>query len=146
MNIVRDWLKALAPLVASNLQHDELRAKITAYVPLLEEEFTPAAFTRASLAEVALQCTFFPAYAELCEKLRAWAEKQPKSLQQLAIAGPSNGLDELDNYWLAYWQTRLAENFGPARKGALPSTREHVAGLVRQQSPRAWAAIAGIDP
>ena len=53
-----------------------------------------------------------------------------------------DGLDEMDILWLRYWETRQAENFGPLRKNSPPSSRKHVAGLVRQQSPRAWAVIS----
>jgi hypothetical protein len=70
--IIRDWLKALATLCASNLEPDDLRGKLRAYVPMLSQEFPQEAFGPAALAHVARSCTFFPSFAELCAALAPW--------------------------------------------------------------------------
>jgi hypothetical protein len=46
--------------------------KLSAFVPLLLENFPRAAFTQASLHYVGSQCKFFPSYAEVITHLRAW--------------------------------------------------------------------------
>lgn len=84
--VVRDWLKALGALVAGSIDRKEAEQRLGAYVPLLADEFSTGAFCRASLAAVARECKFFPAYAEVVQHLSAWwREHRPASA---AITGP----------------------------------------------------------
>lgn len=69
---IRDWLKALGTLSSGTMTAQEANARINAMTPLLANEFTPAAFTPASLAVVARACKFFPTYGELCDVLGPW--------------------------------------------------------------------------
>lgn len=69
---IRDWLKALAALVAASMSGEEISARIGALTPHLAAEFPPPAFCRASLTAVARQCRFFPNFAECCEALAPW--------------------------------------------------------------------------
>jgi hypothetical protein len=79
--IIRDWLKALATLCASNLEKDDLQGKLRAYTPMLSQEFPQEAFSPAALAHVARACTFFPSFAELCAALAPWwKEHRPQPI------------------------------------------------------------------
>jgi hypothetical protein len=79
--IIRDWLKALATLCASNLEPDDLRGKLRAYVPMLSQEFPQEAFSPAALAHVARAGAFFPSFAELCNALAPWwKEHRPQPI------------------------------------------------------------------
>jgi hypothetical protein len=72
-DIVREWTIALGVLTSSGrMTADDAELKLKAYVPLLVENFPPAAFTQASLHHVAAKCKWFPSYAEVITHLRAW--------------------------------------------------------------------------
>ena len=86
--IIRDWLKALAALVAASMSGEEISARIGALTPHLAAEFPRDAFCRASLTAVARQCRFFPNFAELCEALTAWVKQHRESRRLLALPSP----------------------------------------------------------
>jgi hypothetical protein len=70
---VREWTIALGVLTGGgNVTAADAELKLKAYVPLLLDNFPPAAFTQASLHHVAAQCKWFPSYAEVVTHLRAW--------------------------------------------------------------------------
>ena len=69
---VRQWVVALGVLTAGNMTRVEAEMKLRAYVPLLQDEFPPAAFCQDSLAAVARECQWFPSYAEVARHLSAW--------------------------------------------------------------------------
>ena len=85
---IRDWLKALGSLAACALTAKEFDARISAYVPLLATDFPRSAFGPASLAAIARQCKFFPAYAELCDLLSAWWREHRPPPRDPALEGP----------------------------------------------------------
>jgi hypothetical protein len=86
VGIVREWTIALGVLTAGNMTRVEAEMKLRAYVPLLLENFPPAAFTQDSLHFVASQCKWFPSYAEVIEHLRTWwHDNRPRPV---AIAPP----------------------------------------------------------
>lgn len=67
------WLLSLSTLVAGRLSVEEIRLRISAYLPLLAEEFpnVEGYFTNQSLRHVARNSKWFPSYAELCDLLAA---------------------------------------------------------------------------
>lgn len=69
---IRDWLKALAALIAPSMSGEEITARISALTPHLAAEYPPDAFCRASLTHTARLCRFFPNFAECCEALSPW--------------------------------------------------------------------------
>ena len=69
---IRDWMKALAVLIAPSMSSDEIRARIDALVPHLAAEYPPHVFCPEALTHTAKLCKFFPNFAELCEHLSAW--------------------------------------------------------------------------
>lgn len=69
---IRQWLLALFALSANNMPRAEIEARLDAYVPVLTREFPSGAYTEDSLAYVARQCTFAPAYGEVSRNLAAW--------------------------------------------------------------------------
>lgn len=69
---VRDWVEALGVLTCDNMTPTEAAMKTLAYVPMLQDDFPPEAFTQESLSHVARQCKYFPAYAEIYNHLREW--------------------------------------------------------------------------
>ena len=75
---VRNWVEALGVLTCDNMTPTEAEMKTLAYVPMLQDDFPPDAFTQDSLSAVARQCKFFPSYAEVYNHLRAWwRERRP---------------------------------------------------------------------
>jgi hypothetical protein len=86
---VRDWLKALGSLTAGSLPAAEADRKLGAYAPLLAADYPATAFCPGSLAAVARQCRFFPAYAELCEHLDAWSrDNRPPQIEAPPTTDP----------------------------------------------------------
>jgi hypothetical protein len=83
---IRDWLKALGSLTAFSGSASEFSAKISAYTPLLQGDFSQAAFSPGSLAAIARKCEFFPTYAKLSEHLASWwrDHRPPPSAHLLA--------------------------------------------------------------
>lgn len=69
---VGHFLAKLGRLCAGNIALEDAMLKAEAYAPLLAAEFQAEVFTPESLAAVASQCKFFPAYGELCDYLRSW--------------------------------------------------------------------------
>lgn len=86
---VRNWLKAIGALAASNVDRREAEERVAAYVPLLVAEFPAGAFTAESLAAVAKRCRFFPAYADLVEYLAEWWSEHRMPLVALPAPDPS---------------------------------------------------------
>ena len=83
-NPIRDWLLAVFALSANNMTREEIEARLATYVPMLEHEFPPAAYSRDSLAFVARQCKFAPSFAEVCEHLGEWWRENRPRPEQLA--------------------------------------------------------------
>ena len=75
---ISGWLMALSTLVAGKLNLDEIRLRLSSYVPLLAEEFPNTRyFTSQSLRSVARHSKWFPSYGELCDLLSAsWKESR----------------------------------------------------------------------
>lgn len=69
---VRNWVEALGVLCSDNMTPTEAEMKVQAYVPVLQDDFPPAAFCQDSLAHVARGCKFFPAYSDVHTHLSAW--------------------------------------------------------------------------
>lgn len=69
---VRNWVEALGVLCCDNMTPVEAEMKTLAYVPMLQADFPPDAFTRDSLSAVARQCKYFPAYGDVYTHLSAW--------------------------------------------------------------------------
>ena len=109
---------------------------LAAYLPMLAN-IPDGAFTLQSLEAVARDVHRTPSYAELRAAIVAWWElhKPP----QPALAGPGAKLNPMDWAWVRYWKSRDAEGF--CAYGNSPGGRQHVAGLIRQHSPAAWAKI-----
>lgn len=63
--VIRDWLKVLGSLTASNASSAEANGKLSAYVPWLAADYDPQFFTPRSLKWAAERFKFFPSYAEL---------------------------------------------------------------------------------
>ena len=139
-DVARDWLKALGALTAGTMSAAEARAKIGAYQVFMDQ--WPAwALTPKSLEYVARQCKFFPAYAELCEHLGAWCKDNRPA--QLAIGEDKPpGWEKTDEFWLRYYRDGLKHVRPSFVPGGL-SYADHMASLVRRQSPRA-AAVLGL--
>lgn len=73
LRIIAAWLAKLADLTVTS--RDDRRAmgdKLALYATMLDAEFPVGAFTQRSLAAVALECRFWPAYGELAKPLTAW--------------------------------------------------------------------------
>ena len=145
IDIVRDWLKALGALVAASMSAEEAHSRLSAFVPLLVDEFSERYFSPDSLRFVAKQCKFFPTYGELVDHLNAWS-RQVKP-QHVALQNDSD-LPEKDQGWLAYWHRRKAEGFAPLRneKGALArpeirNWRRHTETLIQHYAPNAWQIL-----
>jgi hypothetical protein len=144
---IGSWLSDLATLTAGSAPVADAKVKIAALAGMLTTEFPPDAFTRDSLQHVARACTFFPSYAELTRALSGWW-REHKSDVQAKIGTETSEMPLKMRFWIKYWERRKAENFAPLRDktGALIRTditdwRAHCAGLVRSQSPEAWAYI-----
>lgn len=80
---VREWTIALGILTAGNMTRADAEMKLRAYVPLLQDNFPPAAFTQDSLHHVARQCKWFPSYAEVVEHLGSWWKEHRPPLRAL---------------------------------------------------------------
>ena len=75
---VRQWVEALGVLCCDTMTPTEAEMKVIAYVPMLQADFPPEAFTQDSLSAVARQCKFFPAYGDVYTHLSAWwRERRP---------------------------------------------------------------------
>lgn len=136
------WLDTLADLTRSG--EDRITPdKLAIYAAMLARDgLPPEAFGMNSLHAVSDGMTFFPAYAELRRTLLAWW-RDNKPLAPALDGPPGMRLSTEDRQWLAFWRRRLAENFG-ATATHPASNREHVASLIQQHAPDAWAAIIGI--
>jgi len=74
--VVREWLISLGILTAVSMTRLEAELRLSAYLPLLMDEFPDAAFTKQSLQHVARQCDKgLPTYPELAKYLSAWWRK-----------------------------------------------------------------------
>jgi hypothetical protein len=71
-DVRHQWVTALGVLTSGNMTRAEAEMKLRAYVPLLQDEFPPAAFCQDSLSAVARQCQWFPSYAEVARHLSEW--------------------------------------------------------------------------
>lgn len=145
IDIVRDWLKALGALVAVALSAEEADSRLSAFVPLLADEFSERYFTPNSLRFVARACKFFPTYGELVDHLNAWS-RQAKS-PHAALRNDSNLAPE-EQGWLAYWRRRQAEGFAPLREAdgrlSRPEIRDwrlHTETLIQHYAPNAWHVV-----
>ena len=134
----RVWAAGVAKLV---YPADPARAtaKIVYYLPHLTdlptEAFNPHSAEAVAMAERKMA---LPSFDEIARPLRAWWRDH--KLPPPVIRGPGAPLLPLDWAWVAYWQKRRGENF--AAFGESLGGKRHVASLIRQQSPAAWAHIA----
>ena len=87
---VHGWLAALSTLVAGRMSVEEIRLRLSSYVPLLAEEFPDERyFTSRSLRHVARHSKWFPSYGELCDLLTAaWKDSIPPTPAITTIARP----------------------------------------------------------
>lgn len=84
---MRQWLLDLAPLVAAAISLEDARARLEAYVGLLD--YPAGCFTQASLRKAGRRFRFFPAFAELAEFLDAHLlELREKRRRLELIAAP----------------------------------------------------------
>jgi hypothetical protein len=80
IRVVREWCQSLGVLTAISISREEAEMKLSAYVPMLMQDFPDAAFTTESLRVVARQCVEgFPPYPVLAERLSSWwRENRPR--------------------------------------------------------------------
>lgn len=136
------WLAMLAKLAAPS-HPTEAAAALAAMLPLLGD-LPDAAFTAGSLDHVARHATHgCPNYATVRAALSAWwSEHRPPAIANTA----TDGLSAMDRVWLAHWRKLRANGFQPevdfaVEAGKPRDYRAHTASLIRQRSPKAWAAI-----
>lgn len=92
---VRDWLTSLGALVAANITVADARARLTAYVGMLE--YPSACYTKASLRKAARRFKFFPTYGELTDFLDAQlAEIRTKRQRLQAIINAAAGQRQIE--------------------------------------------------
>lgn len=150
--IVDKWLRSLGVLCAGTMTADEARTRCAAYSGMIAAEFPVAAFTLKSLEAVARECRFFPSYGELVDHLgKFWRDHKPPVLA-LASSSQRESFTASDASWLATWQRHRAEGFVNVidclrYPNVTPDTpenhrRAHIASMIRQFSPAAWARIA----
>jgi hypothetical protein len=136
-HIKKKWMGLLAKLVSPAFPTDAADA-LLAMLPFLDD-IPPEAFTRRSMEAVvaAKRRQAIPSLDELRVPLLAWWQDHQRHIPRLAGPGPS--LSTMDWAWMRYWQAREQEGFCAYGNG--PGGRRHVASLIRQQSPAAWAQI-----
>lgn len=106
------WLSDLANLTAGTAPLADAKLKIGSSASLLADEFpNPATFCRDSLAFVARQQTFFPAFADLRRLIEQWwSENRPRTP---ALLGPdglgSSGLSPQDKALVRTWYNNLSD-------------------------------------
>lgn len=133
----RLWAATVAKLV---YPADPARAtaKIVDYLPHLAdvstEAFNPHSAEAVAMAERKMA---LPSFDEIARPLRAWWREH--RLPPPSVRGPDAPLTPMDWAWVNYWKKRASEDFRPY--GESPGGKRHVAGLIRQQSPQAWAHI-----
>jgi len=138
LSIREKWLLMLAKL-CSPAYPDQASEALSAFLPFLTD-LPDEAFTRRSLETVvaAKRRQPVPALDELRIPLLTWWRDNHAHAPRIGSARPS--LTPADYSWVRYWQTRMREGF--VAYGESPGGKRHVASLIRQQSPAAWAHIA----
>jgi hypothetical protein len=116
---VREWTIALGILTAGNMSRADAEMKLRAYVPLLQDNFPPAAFTQDSLHHVARQCKWFPSYAEVVEHLGGWWKEHRPPFPALPAPEPPPPRPEPTPEEIAYVQARVAEITAALRVSAI---------------------------
>lgn len=153
LKIIAAWLATLADLCATG--GDTLtKNKLAALSLALAEEWPSGAFTSASARHCAMGSDFFPGFDSLTKRIGEWwRDHKP---QHAMLTGPSTGsrLTPEDQRWVDFWHARRPEvaaaDYEIRREGRwfdesqLPLAR--LASLIRTNSPRAWAEIAGAAP
>jgi|SRR5215469_442394 len=109
VNEVRNWVEALGVLTCDNMTPTEAEMKVLAYVPMLQADFGPEAFTQDSLSHVARACKFFPAYSEVYTHLREWWRERHPPLQQIAAPPPPEPRPPPTEAEIAYVHERVQE-------------------------------------
>jgi hypothetical protein len=144
---IRDWLKALAVLCASNLGKAELLGKLNAYAPMLAQEFGEGAFCATSLATVGRQFKFFPSYAELTEALSPWwkehrpplvaiASDQPGTIKQREIER------QVRDSWTNISEAQVRAKIRTIRDGWMPGLYgAFLASCLRKHAPHHLALL-----
>ena len=117
---VREWTIALGVLTAGNMTRAEAEMKLRAYVPLLQDNFPPGAFTPESLHHVASQCKFFPAYAEVIDHLRDWWRANRPALPALPPPPPIRQRGEPTPEEIEHATRVVAETIAALRASAQP--------------------------
>ncbi len=155
-DVAKKWLASLGTLCAGAMPLDEAQTRVVAYATILCGQFAPHHFSQQSLERAAREFKFFPSFAELSELLSKWGRDNPPPAHS-AIAGPVDQTfrdwSPADRSWLAYWFDQKAAGFPPGKSpvarqpgivsdNAVDHRRAHVASLVRNKSPKAWAHIS----
>ena len=117
---VREWTIALGVLTAGNMTRAEAEMKLRAYVPLLQDNFPPGAFTPELLHHVASQCKFFPAYAEVIDHLRDWWRANRPQLPALPPPPPIRQRGEPTPEEIEHVTRVVAETIAALRASAQP--------------------------
>jgi hypothetical protein len=160
LHIIASWLANLAELTRHGDDGKLTEDKLAIYSTLLGKDFPSTAFTVASLHHAAQGCEWWPSYDAVRRRISEWwREHRPCSALALSAPYATTGADltGIDRLWLDCWYRRTQEiatgkpasGNGPegrdayAGHGTSAAARRNLASLIRQQSPRAWAVIAG---
>jgi len=135
---IRDWLIDLGVLCAPRPGAEPAAKVVSAYIPLLRD-LPAGAWTQQSREAVARQSVFFPAYAELRERLESWWDANKPRVALLPGHVAMAPLSDAGKRWAAFWVTRAGE-------GGSDDARANVLDLIRGNDPDAYAWVLGNDP
>ena len=146
---IRRWLIAIGKLNVAKTDRADAIDFVDTATPMLAARFSDEMFTVASLEFVTAECRYLPTYGEIVALLRDWRRQLPEPEPAGPAISDNVSLGPKDRFWFAYWQRREAEGFAPTRaqdgrllRPDITDWREHVASLVRQNAPDAWAFIS----
>ena len=132
----RKWVQDLAEVTVRSDGKRATKAQVETYVQQLVLDLPIGAFTLRSLADV--RFSTWPPITALRDRLSAWwAANQSQHRAADPVHGGTDAYSRLsatDRLWVDYWRLRSGE-------GLTDEQREHVASLVRTQSPDAWQHV-----
>lgn len=121
VKVVREWCVSLGVLTAISISRQEAEMKLAAYLPMLMQDFSDAAFTKESLHDVARQCVKgFPTYPELANHLSAWWKQHRPAPLALPPPPPIRQRDEPTEEEKAHVSRVAAEAIAALRSSAQP--------------------------
>ena len=148
-HLVQRWTLRLGRKAGIRGSIEDATEYVEDMAPGLAARFSDEMFTVASLEFVTAECKYLPTYGEIVALLRDWRRQLPEPEPAGPAISDNLGLSPKDRFWFAYWQRREAEGFAPTRaqdgrllRPDVTDWREHVASLVRQNAPDAWAFIS----